>query len=161
MLRSPLEDVTARNEVALHVAQLSEPADLTWLMARVAALLSPYYTGDVPHGVRVMEAEDWAAALGEYPQWAVTKAVRWWKSEANPDRRKKPLEGDIAARARFEIGVVIVARKAVTDFDNGLRPPQPAIEAPRKPLDRSGADEILRKAGFAVKRMPYAGEDAA
>jgi hypothetical protein len=88
-------------------------------MARIAALLTPYYTGDVPHGVRILEAEDWAEALARYPEWAIIKACRWWKSENNPDRRKKPLEGDIAVRARFECGVLKVAESAMRRFERG------------------------------------------
>ena len=63
---------------------LEIPADRTWMLARVAALLSPYYEKDVPQGVRKMEAEDWAEALQDFPQWAITNAVRWWKGEHNP-----------------------------------------------------------------------------
>ena len=155
LLTSPLEDQEERDEVAAALPALFEPAEPAWMMARVAALLTPYYTGDVPQGVRMMEAEDWAEALAEYPAWAITKAVRWWKGAENEKRRQKPLEGDIAARARFEMGAVIVAEKAVKRFDRGESNYTPPPSS-GKPLDRSHADEILRAAGFKPKRMEAA-----
>ena len=82
-------------------------------MARIAALLVPYYEKDTPQGVRNMEAEDWAVELGNHPQWAVERAVRWWKSEANPDRRKRPLEGDISARCKRETDAVRAATRVL------------------------------------------------
>ena len=82
-------------------------------MARIAALLVPYYEKDTPQAIRNMEAEDWAAELGNHPQWAVERAVRWWKSEANPDRRKRPLEGDISARCKRETDAVRAATRVL------------------------------------------------
>ena len=82
-------------------------------MARIAALLVPYYEKDTPQAIRNMEAEDWAAELGNHPQWAVESAVRWWKSEANPDRRKRPMEGDIAARCKRETDAVRAATRVL------------------------------------------------
>lgn len=106
---------------------LQRPANPTWVMARIAALLSPYYEKDVPQAVRVMEAEDWAEALAEYPQWAIQNAVRWWKSEHNADRRKRPMEGDIAAVCRKEMDAV---RAAAFILSQPLAP-QPAQGLPR------------------------------
>ena len=96
-------------------------------MARIAALLSPYYEKDVPQAVRVMEAEDWAEALADYPQWAIQNAVRWWKSEHNADRRKRPMEGDIAAVCHREMDAV---RAATFILSQPLAPP-PAPSLPR------------------------------
>jgi len=106
-------------------------ADRTWMLARVAALLSPYYEKDVPQGVRKMEAEDWAEALQDFPQWAITNAVRWWKGENNPDRRRRPLEGDIVDRCRAEMMPVRAARMCI-ESGNGYQP--------RKVLDEPAAD---------------------
>lgn len=80
------------------------------MMARIAVLLNPYFDKDTPHGVRVAEAEDWADELSPYPEWAIDRAVRWWKSADNKDRRKRPLEGDIAARCKVEMMAVRAAR---------------------------------------------------
>lgn len=116
----------ARDEVTLMLSKLTVPADGVWLSARIAALLSPYYEKDVPQSVREMEAEDWIGALAEYPRWAVERAVRWWKSADNIDRRKRPLEGDISARCDVEMSEVHRAR-------NAMRAPV-AIEAQEPPL---------------------------
>lgn len=118
-------------------------------MARTASLLSPYYEKDVPQGVRVMEAEDWADALADFPQWAIQKAAQWWKSADNPDRRKRPLEGDIAARARFEMQAV---RAAKTRLHSAFRH-QSDQEGAGKPLTRDAASEILKEAGIKVNRF--------
>jgi hypothetical protein len=100
-------------------------------MARIAALLSPYYEKDVPQAVRVMEAEDWAEALAEYPQWAIQNAVRWWKSEHNQDRRKRPMEGDIAAVCHKEMDAV---RAAAFILSQPLAPPSaPSLPRPDAP----------------------------
>lgn len=104
------------------------PSEQTWLMARIAALLVPYYEKDTPQGVRNIEAEDWAVELGSHPKWAVEKAVRWWKSEANPDRRKRPLEGDIAARCKRETDAVRAATRVLGSPVKPIPQPEPASE---------------------------------
>lgn len=109
-LPSLREDHEARKQAAQAVACLSEPAHPAKLMARVLALLSPYYDKDTPQAVREIEAEDWAEALGEFPYWAVERACRWWKSDQNGNRRKRPFEGDIAARCKFEMSAIRAAQ---------------------------------------------------
>jgi hypothetical protein len=109
-LPSLRHDQGARDAARPVVDRLSVNASPEWTMARIAALLSPYYEKDVPQAVRIMEAEDWAEALAEYPQWAIQNAVRWWKSEHNHDRRKRPMEGDIAERCRIEVQPVRAAK---------------------------------------------------
>ena len=123
-------------------------------MARVAALLSPYYDKNTAQAVREIEAEDWLEALAPYPQWAIERAVRWWKSADNADRRKRPLEGDIAARCIVEmrgigsIASIVQRKKERREFQG---PHQPAPE--RKPIDRETAAKILAQAGFTPRRM--------
>lgn len=134
------------------VASLSAPARPEWVMARTASLLSPYYEKDVPQGVRVMEAEDWADALSDFPQWAIQKAAQWWKSADNPNRRKRPLEGDIAARARFEMQAVRAAKIKLSSnaHSHGSRS---AVNPPAR-LSKERAAEILKEVGFSPKRFP-------
>ena len=93
---------------------LSAPADPAWMMARIAALLSPYYEKDTPQGVRIMEAQDWAVAVKDLPQWAIERAVRWWKGADNPKRSRRPLEGDIVAQAKEEMQAVRAAKIALS-----------------------------------------------
>ncbi len=144
-LLSLRHDPVMRERAAPVVADLLVPASASWTMARIAALLSPYYDKDIPQAVRVMEAEDWAEALAEYPQWAIQNAVRWWKSDANVDRRKRPLEGDIAARCRIEVDPVRAARfyldrPLVTEAPLLERPPVPDADEKREIAKRVMAE---------------------
>lgn len=111
-LRHLLTSPDSADNMALEIAvrNLSQPANDTWVMARIAALLSPYYEKEIPESIRMMEAEDWADALCGLPEWAITKAVRWWKSDKNPKRHKRPLEGDILARVKIEMEAVRAAQ---------------------------------------------------
>ena len=93
----PASELPEQDHIEATVDALSQPADPAWIMLRVAALLSPYYEKDTPQAVKVMEAEDWLEALAPYPQWIIERAVRWWRSAKNENRRKRPLEGDIEA----------------------------------------------------------------
>lgn len=79
----------------------------------MAALLIPYFEKDTPHATRMMIADDWIEALAEYPQWAIERAVRWWKGPENERRHRTPLEGDIAARCRVEMMAVNAAKTAM------------------------------------------------
>lgn len=108
-LPSLRSDPQARQDAEMTIAALAEPAPDGWMLARIAALLVPYYDKDTPQGVRMMEAEDWAEALAQYPQWAIENAARWWKGADNVNRRKRPLEGDIQARCRIEMGAITAA----------------------------------------------------
>lgn len=160
LLWQPIQSRSDRDMIEAHSEALARPASGNWILARVAALLTGYYAADVPAEVIRFEAEDWLDALKEFPDWAITKAVRWWKGETNADRRKRPMVGDIAARARFEMGPVIVARIAVGRFDDGKQPFK-ALDVPdRKPLDPAErqriAADILGSVKFTPKRMDAA-----
>jgi hypothetical protein len=128
---------------------LMTSASGVWISARVAALLSPYYEKDIPQAVRKMEAEDWEQALSGFPQWAIERSVRWWKSDANTDRRKRPLEGDIVARCRVEMDGVASACKVLEMKQRGAE----HKPEPRERLTADRAAEIMRDVGFGVKRM--------
>lgn len=150
--RLPQDQLPAKADVERVAAKLMEPVDPVWCLARIAALLSPYYEKETPQAVREMEAEDWREALAEYPRWAIERSVRWWKSADNPDRRKRPLEGDIAARCRIEMGGVPSAVKLLELRRNG--PDLTKKEEPRERISKEKAAELLREAGFAPKIMP-------
>lgn len=119
------------------VDALCQPAHSTWVMARVAALLEPYFDKGTPQAIKEIEAEDWAEALCDYPQWAIQRAVRWWKSGDNPKRRQRPVEGDIAARVKLEMDAVLgmkrrleagLYRQAGTEPDRVLPSPERRAE---------------------------------
>jgi hypothetical protein len=145
-------DQAARDNAQRAVKILQVPAQPAWVMARIAALLSPYYEKDVPQAVRVMEAEDWAEALAEYPQWAIQNAVRWWKSEHNQDRRKRPFEGDIAALCRKEMDAVraalFILSQPIAPQHQAValeRPPAPTVEERREIAKRTMAEVFQGK----------------
>lgn len=140
----PEKETVLRIQSALMIS-----ASGVWISARVAALLSPYYEKDIPQAVRKMEAEDWEQALSGFPQWAIERAVRWWKSDANADRRKRPLEGDIVARCRVEMDGVASASKMLEMKQRGIE----HKPEPRERLSADRAAEIMRDVGFGVKRM--------
>lgn len=125
LLRSPLATLAERNEVAAQVEVLSQPASPVWILARVAALLNPYYEKDTPQAIREIEAEDWLAALQGVPQWAITAAVRWWLGPENEKRRNRPFQGDIAARVTIETDALRAGAVRVQAFDAGLLLPKP------------------------------------
>jgi hypothetical protein len=126
---------------------LCTPADPSRLMARVLALLSPYFEKDVPQAVREIEADDWAHALAEYPEWAITAAVRWWKGPDNPKRARRPLEGDIAARCRVEMEAIRAVKIALqSGVSEPVEQPTP-IPAETREQRQKAAAEIM--ASFA------------
>lgn len=150
--RLPQDQLPAKADVERVSSKLMVPVEPVWCLARVAALLSPYYEKETPQAVREMEAEDWREALAEFPRWAIERAVRWWKSADNPDRRKRPLEGDIAARCRIEMNGVPSAVKMLELRRTG--PDFSKKEEPRERISKERAAELMREAGFALKMMP-------
>ena len=138
---------------------LTAPASQVWVMARVAALLNPYFEKDTPQAVREIEAEDWAVALRGFPQWALENAVRWWKSADNPDRRKRPLEGDIAARCKVEMMAVTAAEIHLSASGPAYQPqPKPRVamdDAKRAERNQSLAEVVKHlEAKQAQERTP-------
>ena len=95
-------------------------------------------------------AEDWHEELRDYPAWAILKASRWWMSSDNPERRKKPLAGDISARAKKVMAPVAVAEHALRRFEAG----KGAFRPTPKPVERvskEAASEIMARAGMNPK----------
>lgn len=145
----PIGTVDELDEIRQGISALTVEARPAWIMARVASLLSQYYAADVPQAAVAMMAEDWLDELREYPQWAITKAVRWWKSADNADRKKRPLEGDISARCKREMGIVDIARVSVRR-GIGTAPPANRLVTP---VNGAAANEIVARAGFTPKRF--------
>ena len=152
LLRRPIRDEAERHEIAIAVAGLSKPPRREFVLGRVAALLSQYYAADLPQSMVRIMADDWAEELAEYPEWAITKAVRWWKSEANPERKRKPLEGDISARAKREMSLVRVAERALRKYAEGVAPFK-VDDTPRTPVDPKVANAILAEVGFTPRKF--------
>lgn len=153
-LGSPVASRADRDNIEAGITALSVPCDPAWLMARVLALLTPYFTSNIPEGVRRIEAEDWRAALEKFPAWAVEKACRWWKSDLNPERKRKPMDGDIAGRAKFEMGILSFGVMKVREYDRGyadrMRQPEDAPPTPEQMEQRRAfAAIVMQRTGFA------------
>lgn len=143
-LKNSKQDRETAHEIAV---SLGKPVNNTWLLARVTTLLNPYFEKEMTESLRKMELEDWVRALSGRPQWAIDRAVRWWKSVENPDRRKRPLEGDIAARVNIEMAAVARVRSA-------LRKPVEQIEHKINRVDPAAAKKIIEEAGFRARNVP-------
>lgn len=142
----PMADVEAT------VAALTKPVAPMWCMARIASLLSPYYEKETPQSVREMEAEDWMEALAQYPQWAVDRAVRWWKGAENPDRRKRPMEGDIAARCKVEMRGIhampaLLTRRVRAEEERRAVAPRPEPTPEEIAARRAISEEVMAHFG--------------
>ena len=114
---TPLANQTERNALAAQAEALKTPATARWITGRVATLLAQYFAGNVPPEMMEAIAADWHHELREFPAWAVAVAVRWWMGRENQHRHRKPLPGDISARARFEMWRVTLAEQAVRNYD--------------------------------------------
>lgn len=128
------------------IAVLSEPAKVEFIMFRITSLLHPYYQGDAPSAVLQQIADDWATELSKYPDWAIDRAVKWYKSAENKDRRKKPLEGDISERCKKEIAFLGVAEKICDRGVSTFEKKQSNIGK----VTREKADKIMKEVGFVV-----------
>lgn len=164
LLTSPIATDEQYNEISDALAAITEPAHPQWIMKRVAGLLSQYYTVDVPAAAHSLIAEDWLEALSEYPQWAITRSVRWWKSDANPERRKRPLEGDISAHCKKELEVLRLAEWAVRRYPFGARltvvPPQPALKPELTAEEKAESKKRVAQMAAEVGRSMRVGHAA-
>jgi len=156
--RSPIADQRTAEMIKADIERLTVSCDHVWLMARVGSLLHPYYAGSAPQASIEMMAEDWAIALGKYPKWAIDAGVRWWKSIENPERKRKPMEGDIDAAVRRKMGFVFLGESAIRHFDAGHRPIPDQPEEPRATPEQVAAilseKEFDPASGFAKKMNP-------
>ena len=109
-LPSLREDQEVRRQAKTVISSHSKPAHPAEISARVLALLNSYYDKDSPVSIQEIEAEDWVEALKNYPYWAIERACRWWKSDENGYRRKRPLEGDIVDRCKVHMQPISAAK---------------------------------------------------
>jgi len=81
------------------------------------------------------------------------------KSDGNPERKRKPLDGDIVERVKFEMGVLSFGAMKVREYDEGYRkrtmepervPPTPEEMEQR----RAFAQDVMRRAGYAGEERP-------
>lgn len=117
LVRSPIETVEMRNAIVDRLPALKAPATRSFVMGRVATMLNHYYVSPIGEQAMTAIAQDWAHHLQGFPRWAIEAACLWWMGSENPDRRKKPVPGDIASRAKHEVAILRLAEGAVGRFD--------------------------------------------
>ncbi len=145
------EDITRSWRDLLHTPLGSKTERDVLEQEMFGKMLAQYFQGDISEGMMKSIADDWRHELQEFPAWSIAKAVRWWTGKDNPDRRKKPLPGDIAERAQKELGPLFVARAAIRRFDTGSVPM--IEEKPKERISKERAAEIMAASGFAVKKF--------
>lgn len=169
MLRSPVESAQERDCIVGLIESLPKRGEPERALVRVVALLRQYFTTDTAQSVIEVEAEDWADALGGFPDWAVRNACRWWQGADNPNRRKKPLIGDIVEICRNEAALLSLARDRVRQFDRAaIAPPEREVRPDRVTPERAAeimrevfGDERAAEMAGAPKRFPQVGEGVA
>lgn len=85
-------------------------------MARVAALLTHYWTANEPAAVRQAQLRDWYEDLAEFGPAAVAEACKEYRR--GPDHARRPLPGDIrmiCIRVRVADAERLADRKAIAD----------------------------------------------
>lgn len=150
LLRQPIATQREATQLSRQVTELTTPASRKWISGRVATLLSHYFVSSVPSDVMAAMAEDWINELKTLPPWAIQKACRWWMSNDNPERRKKPLPGDIAAQARRELGPVACAEVALKRFERANAPVR-AAQQPTPSKNQSPSAESKARVAEMVK----------
>lgn len=133
--------------VAQHtVDRMKAPASDKWLAARVSTMLLQYYASDIPAAAMEAVAGDWLHELRGKPAWAVLIAVRWWMGEDNPQRRKRPMPGDISAKATESMRIIRFLEFAIHSYHS-----QPARIA--SPQGEPASAESRARIDALVKSM--------
>jgi len=133
----PAEKLPSVTEVQAVVAGLSKPVEPDWLSQRIKGLMAQYYEKNLDAASMAFVSMDWVDALADFPQWAIDRAVRWYKSADNPRRHKAPLEGDIAERARYELELLLPAKRFVLENTKQKNQRQEVVLTEQQRKDRS------------------------
>lgn len=145
----PPKDPQERALTISAIEYLKRPAPDTWVIGRVLSLLSHYYVSAEDERATKAKAKDWGDILRGYPAWAINNAAQWWMSMENPERKRKPLPGDIQERAYKEMmcvraaETVLQARKASEMNAGSLEAQEPSRVSPE------AARDIMREYGFS------------
>lgn len=132
---------TQRYEQSLTQHQTLQHA--AWIGIRVEALLSHYWTSTPPQEVKKMMLNDWMDVLKSFTPKEIEVACKSWLTEND---RKKPKPADI-------YNLMVSGRTRYREKQEDAEPArQEAVQ--RTDDERDRADEMLRKAGYSIKRMP-------
>ena len=157
LAREPIATADQATSVLASTARLKRPAPEKWIRGRIATLLNHYFVSLVPDAMMAEIANDWIAELLGLPAWAIQNAARWWMSADNTEaaRRRKPMPGDIAARARHEMGAIRLAEGQANRFNAAQVVATPPREDPPAE-DRASADAVTRimeERGFRPRKF--------
>lgn len=108
------------------ILSLETKAEHSWIAQRAVTFLAAnYFVAEMAEPVSMQLARDWTRELAGYPQWAIEAACNWWISKQNPNRRCKPVPGDISERAALEASILTMGRKQVQFYERyGDNPPE-------------------------------------
>ncbi|MBN8901004.1 MAG: hypothetical protein BGO51_06545 [Rhodospirillales bacterium 69-11] len=119
------------------------PATREWSTGAIAALLTHFYTVQLPAAVYTAIKNDWIACLSGFPQWAIEEArIEWLKNG-----KRKPVPADIVGlcrkavskeRAALFLCQRIIAAAAVE--------PDPPMTPEEREASRARVSEMVRMA---------------
>lgn len=151
-----------RDQTITTIESLSKPAPRSWIQGEVAKTLVHYFVGQIPPNFAKSIGADYDYELAEFPAWAIVKARRWWLSNENEYRHRKPLPGDLSERCRREIAVVNMARQRVELFDRTGSPlyafeqkdepkPQPQLTDEERAKRAEEMQQLTSRLGDSMK----------
>jgi len=141
--QQPLTTMEEAQNLLRTCETLRQPVARKWLMGRVATLLSHFYVSPMSEHEAKAVAEDWADALGEFPQWAVEEACR----EYLRTQDRKPTIAAIRALCRHHFAVVEYTRQ------KAMRGPVER-EVERTPLTDEQRKTLVEEAEKFARRFP-------
>lgn len=112
----------------------------TWIKGRAATLLGHYWREDDDPALLAAMGKDWADVLEGLPQEFIQRACIQYQRD---EPRKKPTPGAIYQIAR---ALMPLPRSVAPDFTTPMRPPEDRCSP-------EAASEIMKKAGFKIRRM--------
>lgn len=134
----PVKTMEEAQSLLAECETLRRPVAKDWLMGRVATLLSHFYVSLTDETEMRAILADWAKALAEFPQWAVTEAC----DEYLRTQERKPTIAAIRKLCEQHFHVVEFTRQ------KAMRGPvAESQEEPRKPMtcaQREAVDKAMR-----------------
>lgn len=79
-------------EVRANLVQMRLPCERAWLAQRVHTFLGHFFTANETEDETAARIDDWIAAVGHLPEWAVDQA---FTNRLQENTRRKPLPGEI------------------------------------------------------------------
>lgn len=119
------------------------PADPEWTTGAVVALLTHYYTAQLPAAVYGAIKADWIACLAEFPQWTIEDARLQWLKKG----RRKPIPSDI-----FTLCARIISKERAALFlcrrilATEIKPSAPEMTTEERAASKARVADLVRQA---------------